>query len=114
MTLTAIVLFAVLHAAPQTNWKLVWSDEFNAPAHAPPDASKWGYDLGATGWGNSELETYTDTIENAEHDGKGNLVIHVLHPSAGKYTSARLKTQTKFNFTYGKIEARMRLPYSQG
>src|SRR5437879_227778 len=97
----------------QTPWRLVWSDEFEGPANSVPDQTKWAYDTGATGWGNQELENYTKSPDNASLDGNGNLVIRAVRTASG-YTSGRLKTQGKFTTTYGKIEARMRIPYGQG
>jgi beta-glucanase (GH16 family) len=92
----------------------VWSDEFDGPAGAAPDAAKWTYDLGSNGWGNQELENYTDKRDNSYLDGSGNLVIESREAAPGQYTSARLKTATKFTVEYGKIEARMKLPAGQG
>jgi beta-glucanase (GH16 family) len=100
-------------AAAQDGWKLVWSDEFDGPARSAPDATKWTYDVGATGWGNRELENYTRSLDNASLDGNGNLVIQALKTESG-YTSARLKTQGLYTMTYGKIEARLKIPYGQG
>jgi beta-glucanase (GH16 family) len=112
------LLFALLTAAAplhaQTRWTLAWNDDFDGPANSAPDQSKWAYDLGAGGWGNHELETYTDNRENSFLDGKGNLVIRTLRSTSGGYTSARLKTQGKFSTAYGKIEVRIKLPYGQG
>jgi uncharacterized protein (TIGR03437 family) len=99
---------------PAGQWQLIWSDEFSGAAGAAPDARWWGYDTGAGGWGNNELETYTNSTDNARLDGNGNLDIHVLNPSAGSYTSARMKTQDRFNVLYGRIEARIKLPHGQG
>jgi beta-glucanase (GH16 family) len=110
-TLALFLLPAAL-AAQTTN--LVWSDEFNGPPGAPPDPAKWVYDLGSKGWGNKELEIYTDNRGNAYLDGQGHLVIQALQAAPGKFTSARLKTQGKFSFTYGRVEARIRIPYGQG
>ncbi len=107
-------LTAVAPLRAQTRWTLVWSDEFDGPANSAPDQSKWTYDLGAGGWGNHELEVYTDLRENSFLDGKGNLVIRAQRSTSGGYTSARLKTQGKFSTAYGKIEARIKLPYGQG
>src|SRR5208337_734239 len=93
--------------------KLVWSDEFNGPANTPPDPTKWTYDLGNNyGWGNDELEIYTQSA--AYQDGAGNLVIHVAQNSNGSYTSARIKTQGLFNTKYGRVEAKIKIPYGQG
>ena len=112
MLLVLAMTVAPLRA--QTHWKLVWSDEFNGAAGAAPDSTKWVYDLGASGWGNQELESYTDSRENSFLDGKGHLVIRALRASDGKYTSARLKTEGKFSTQYGRIEARIKLPRGQG
>ncbi len=107
------LLFLSLSAIAQTGWKLVWSDEFNGPANSPPDSTKWARDLGAGGWGNNELETYTNSTDNAYLDGNGNLVI-VARQTPGGYTSARMKTQGNFSTTYGRIEARIKIPFGQG
>jgi beta-glucanase (GH16 family) len=106
-------------AAPQS-WKLVWSDEFNAPDGSAPDSSKWTLESGGNGWGNNELEYYTNRLRNAQIHG-GNLVIsalaeHYTGPDGvtRNYTSARLKTLGKFSQTYGRFEARIKIPYGQG
>ncbi len=104
---------ASLQVSAASGWKVVWSDEFNGAAGTSPDAAKWGYDLGG-GWGNQELETYTGSTNNVYQDGNGNLVIQAMRPSGNAYTSARIKTQDKFSFTYGRVEARIRIPYGQG
>src|SRR5579872_4092622 len=100
--------------AQHSDWRLVWADEFDGSAGAAPDPSKWVFDTGAGGWGNEELENYTDSRENSYLDGGGNLVIESREPSPGEYTSARLKTQGKYEVEYGKIEARIKLPEGQG
>lgn len=99
---------------PESNWHLVWSDDFNGPRNAPPDPAKWAYDLGDGGWGNRELEVYTRDPQNVFQDGAGHLVIRAIKTDAGGFISARIKTQGKFTIQYGKIEARMRVPYGQG
>jgi beta-glucanase (GH16 family) len=78
-----------------------------------PDSARWTYDLGAGGWGNNELETYTNSTDNVFQDGAGNRVIRA-QKSGTSYTSARIKTQRRFSVTYGKVEARIRIPYGQG
>ena len=125
LALSAIVLatfcFALPHRAQQQR-QIVWADEFNGAAGALPDAAKWGYDLGAgdNGWGNNELQYYTDRPANAALDGAGNLVITALSErfTAGgvtrDYTSARLVTRGKFAAQYGRIEARLKVPFGQG
>lgn len=90
--------------------QLVWSDEFDT--NGAPNSSNWGYDLGDHGWGNNELQNYTDNLENAVVEN-GVLKITAKANGAG-YTSARLKSQGLQSFTYGKIEVRAKLPASQG
>jgi endo-1,4-beta-xylanase len=97
----------------QPAWKLVWSDEFNAAAGTGVDRANWDFDLGGGGWGNNELEVYTNSVENVSHDGAGNLVIRAVKNGTG-YTSARIKTQGKRTFQYGRVEARIKIPYGQG
>lgn len=109
-----IGLLLALLALPQFAQQPVWSDEFDGPAGAAPDATKWGYDLGASGWGNEEWQEYTSSRENVALDGKGMLVLRARKESEHRYTSARLKTSGKFAVKYGRIEARMRIPAGQG
>ncbi|MES2862812.1 MAG: family 16 glycosylhydrolase [Bacteroidota bacterium] len=92
---------------------LVWSDEFNTDG--APDASKWGYDIGAGGWGNGEAQYYTNDTDNVTVQG-GNLKITLKAEnfSGSNYTSARLKSENKFEFTYGKVEVRAKLPAGGG
>jgi beta-glucanase (GH16 family) len=95
-------------------WVLVWADEFNGRSNSPPDFAKWKYDLGHDGWGNHELETYTNSTRNVFVDGRGHLAIRAIKTSTGAFTSGRLKTLGLFEVKYGKIEARIRIPYGQG
>jgi len=97
-------------------YKVVWSDEFNGSTGAAPDSSKWTYDVGGNGWGNSELEYYTSGNANASMDGTGNLVITAKSQSMSgmNYTSARIKTLGIASWTYGRIEARIKIPKGQG
>jgi len=96
------------------NWTLVWSDDFDGSAGQLPDASKWGFDLGNNnGWGNAELENYTDNPENVSLDGEGNLVITAIK-NGNSYTSARVTTKNLFSQTYGRFEARLKTPYGPG
>ncbi len=101
-------------------WQLSWSDEFDAPDGSRPDPSRWVYDVGGNGWGNNELQTYTDRAGNARIE-KGALVITArderLTGADGiprDYTSARLKTLGRFAQTYGRVEARLQIPRGQG
>ena len=75
---------AALSAQTTSSWRLTWSDEFNGPAGTPPDPAKWNYDLGGGGWGNGEIETYTNSPNNVFQDGQGNLVIRAIRDSAGR------------------------------
>jgi beta-glucanase (GH16 family) len=109
-------------------WTLVWSDEFDEPAGTPPDPKHWGYNRGdgtgesIAGWGNNELEYYRDNPENAATDGESHLVITArdapptldCYYGPCKYTSARLLTQGKFELTYGRVEARLKVPPGAG
>lgn len=99
---------------PARSYQLVWSDEF--ATDGMPDTSKWSYDIGGNGWGNNELEYYTNARqENARVVG-GNLVIEARKESFGgrNYTSARLLTKNKAKWTYGKFDIRARLPKGRG
>jgi beta-glucanase (GH16 family) len=117
------LLCALAHiASPQSPapspsaWKLIWSDEFDGPANTPPDSSKWVYNLGhdGDGWGNKELQAYTNSLENVHQDGQGHLIIRARKDKSGSYTSARLTTKGKFTTQYGKIEARVKLAAARG
>ena len=103
---------------PERTWNLVWSDDFDGVAGEKPDPTKWTYDIGRgqDGWGNQELQYYTDRPQNAQLDGNGNLVITARSESfsGAQFTSARLKTQGIFTTKYGRIEARLITPYGPG
>ena len=90
---------------------LVWEDDFNTDG--APDATNWTYDLGDGGWGNGEVQTYTNSAENAKVLD-GSLIITAKADGSGGYTSARLKSQGLRKFTYGRIEVRAKLPASAG
>jgi beta-glucanase (GH16 family) len=101
-------------------WTLTWSDEFDGPDGSRPDGARWVYDLGGGGWGNNELQTYTDRPANAAIRG-GALVITARRERATgpdgiarDFTSARLKTKGRFTQTYGRFEARIQVPRGQG
>jgi beta-glucanase (GH16 family) len=99
----------------ERNWELTWSDEFDGVAGSLPDNTKWTFDLGTgqNGWGNQELQNYTDSPDNISHDGEGNLVITAISSGNG-FTSARIKTQGLFEQQYGRFEARIITPYGPG
>jgi len=112
-------------AGAPAGWVLSWSDEFDGPDGSAVDPTKWVHDVGGGGWGNQELEYYTDGTQNAILQG-GALVITATttgasshqcsYPTAGpcKYTSARLLTKGKFSQKYGRFEARIQIPAGQG
>ena len=96
------------------NWLLVWSDEFDAP---DIDMTKWSYEVGTGnwGWGNGEAQYYTDNSNNSFiEDGK--LIIKAIRQSysGSDYTSARMVTKNKGDWTYGRIEVRAKLPAGTG
>ena len=96
---------------PDTStYQLVWSDEFDG---ASIDANFWNFETGGNGWGNNEKEYYQAANADIEN---GNLVITGKKETIGSnnYTSARMTTQGKKEFLYGKIEARIKIPVGQG
>jgi beta-glucanase (GH16 family) len=114
-------IVATTPTAP-AGWHIIWNDEFNGTAGTGPDGNKWVADVGGGGWGNQEREYYTKN-DNVEQDGNGNLVIEVRKENPAnyqcwygtcQYTSARLTTLDKFDFTYGRVEARIKIPSGQG
>jgi len=109
-----------VQAADPSVWSLVWQDEFNGASGSAVDSSKWTAEVGGWGWGNNELEYYTTRIDNAFQSG-GALTIKALkeHYTGSdnvtrEYTSARLITKNKFSATYGRFEARIKIPFGQG
>ncbi len=100
------------HGWNSQGWKLVWSDEFDGTTINPRN---WVFDRGGTGWGNVEMEYYTDRPENARVEN-GMLVIEARQEQYEglNYTSARINSRGLQEFQYGRIEARMKLPSGQG
>ena len=97
-------------ATSYDGYSQVWSDEFDG---SEVDENNWGYDIGGSGWGNNELEFYTN--RNA-YLTEGNLVIRANKENYGgrEYTSSRLKTQSKQTVNYGRIDIRAVMPQGQG
>ncbi|MDQ0116611.1 carbohydrate binding domain-containing protein [Paenibacillus harenae] len=93
-------------------WNLVWDDEFDGTSI---DASKWNFVQGGGGYGNNELQHYTNRTENARIED-GHLVIEALKEDyqGNAYTSAKLTTEGKGDWTYGKFEVRARMPQGKG
>ena len=95
--------------------RLVFSDEFDFDGS--PDETKWGYEVGtgSNGWGNGEKQYYTDRSENVKvEDGFLKITAKKEDYKGSKYTSARLLTEGKFDFTYGRVEVRAKLPFGEG
>jgi beta-glucanase (GH16 family) len=94
---------------------LVWSDEFDTDG--APNQERWAYDLGRgnNGWGNGESQTYTDRPENVVvADGLLTITARRENFSGANFTSARIKTENKFEFTYGRVDILAKLPSGGG
>ena len=100
--------------SPTPEWTLAWHDEFDG---TELDLKNWTFDLGGGGWGNQEWQTYTDRPENVRVED-GMLIIEARKEEdmfgARPYSSARIKTQGLHAWQYGRVEARLKLPYGQG
>jgi len=117
-------LAACAYPGPSPSPSPIWHDEFDGPAGASFDRAKWVADTGGHGFGNQERQFYTTRTENVVLDGDGHLVItaRAEPPSSNYqcwygrcgYTSTRLKTKGLFAQTYGRFEARIRVPRGQG
>lgn len=101
--------------------KLVWSDEFNTDGL--PDESKWSYDVGTAcdkpcgcGWGNNELQYYTEREKKNARIEEGKLIIEVHKEKieTSNYSSARLVTKNKGDWKYGRIEVSAKIPTGLG
>lgn len=94
---------------------LVWSDEFNYTGS--PESSKWNYNIGRgdNGWGNNESQYYTSRSENVKvENGYLTITAKKENYEGAEYTSTRMLTQGKFDFTYGKVEVKAKLPSGGG
>ncbi|SFU30412.1 Glycosyl hydrolases family 16 [Pustulibacterium marinum] len=94
---------------------LVWSDEFDVDG--APNADNWSYNLGTgdSGWGNNEQQYYTDDSDNISvADGVLKITAKAESFMGSNYTSARIVSENKFDFTYGKVEFRAKLPQGAG
>lgn len=121
--LLLLALVVQLSAHPQTvppseqrlaKWELVWSDEFNYSGL--PDPKKWGYDVGGHGWGNKELQYYTERRKENARVENGHLIIEARRDEweGHEYTSARLVSKGKGDWTYGRFEVSAKLPSGRG
>lgn len=113
---TSISLVCYSQAANSVDgkWRLVWSDEFNY--EGLPDATKWSYDVGGHGWGNKELQYYTERRKENTRVGNGKLIIEARRDGweGHEYTSARLVSKGKGDWTYGRFEVKAKLPSGRG
>lgn len=104
----------IVKSPASKGYNLVWSDEFLY--NGLPDHSKWSYEIGGNGWGNQEEQYYTnaDTNNAVVKDGMLNIIARKEKRENSEYTSARLVTKGKSSWTYGRIEARLKLPQGTG
>jgi beta-glucanase (GH16 family) len=110
----AFPLIVLIGSYRSQTWILVWSDEFNGPS---VDTTNWVFDIGtgSNGWGNNERVYYTNRVDNVTINNDNLLIIAKKERhEASRYTSARMKTKFSPGWTYGKIEARIKLPMGQG
>ena len=101
------------------SWKLVWSDEFNQTVGQAPDTSVWNYDIGhgSNGWGNNELQRYTDSTNNVyiadlssdSGSSDGRALAIKAQKEGSEYTSGRIQTQNKQYCKFGRIETKLRV-----
>jgi len=114
-----LILIITLFYSPAANepddrWLLVWADEFNYSGL--PDREKWSYDVGGHGWGNKELQFYTEQRKENARVENGSLVIEARRDNwrGHEYTSARLVSRAKAEWIYGRFEVRAKLPSGRG
>lgn len=115
VAIVMVTLASCAEAAKEPTWKLVWGDEFNYTGL--PDSTKWNYDVGnADGWGNNELQYYTDHDTSNVRVENGMLLIEAKKEKrdSSDYTSARLLTRGKASWQYGKIEVKAKIPSGRG
>ena len=117
MKILATLFFTcfVLISYSQNSKQLLWSEEFNYKGKL--DSTKWNYETGDgcphnCGWGNNEVQVYSNDLKNV-HVENGSLFIEAIKTN-GKWTSGRITTQAKYNFTHGRLEFRAKLPKGKG
>jgi beta-glucanase (GH16 family) len=91
--------------------ELIWADEFDSAGS--PDGTKWNFETGKNGWGNNEIQNYTNNRDNS-YVSNGTLKIHAKKSQSGEWTSARMVTSGKSSWKYGRFEMRARLPEGRG
>ena len=117
--LTSIIIACDNDSSPngpesENKYQLVWSDEFDYKGL--PDSSKWSYDVGGHGWGNDELQYYTEVRTKNARVKNSTLIIeaHKEDYEGKNYTSARLVTKNKGDWKYAKVVVRAKLPEGTG
>lgn len=99
----------------EIEYELIWEEDFLQ--NGPPSSTNWSYDVGRgnNGWGNNEEQFYTDRPDNVfVENGILKIIAKRENYNGAQFTSARIKTEGKFEFTYGKIEFRAKLPFGGG
>lgn len=113
IVLTSRSASAPVGNADPTGPRTVFADDFDGPAGSKP-SPQWRYQTGGGGWGNNEMQTYTDSPANVSLDGAGHLAITARGDAVDRITSARITTQGTVEFTTGRAEARIKLPAGVG
>ncbi|MDL9947032.1 glycoside hydrolase family 16 protein [Gordonia sp. ABSL11-1] len=113
LALTSTLAVAMITPSTARAADVAFADEFNGAAGSAPNGAYWNHEVGAGGWGNDEKQTYTSSRQNSRLDGDGNLLIEARR-DGDTWTSARINTKDKFEFTYGTINARIAMPKGQG
>ncbi len=114
ITLLITLLLSFSSATQAQFWNMVWADEFNG---STINSANWTMEIGtgSSGWGNNELQYYTARPENAQIiNGQLAIIAKSENYQGSDYTSARMITQSKHDWKYGKIEARVKIPKQQG
>ena len=108
----------VVNEWDKEGWALVWNDEFDGPAL---NLEKWSFEIGGHGWGNNELQYYSDDDSTAFiQDGKLVIRADLVPQGTGSsdnlryFSSARLRTSGKGDWRYGRIEVKAKLALGQG
>ncbi|MCS7019118.1 MAG: glycoside hydrolase family 16 protein [Bernardetiaceae bacterium] len=120
LLIVGIIVYLVACQSPtkqhsvDNNGQLIWQDEFEG--NGMPDTTKWSYDVGGHGWGNQELQYYTRAQPKNVRIENGRLIIEAHKENIGNnaYTSAKLISKGKGDFTYGQVEVRAKLPKGRG
>ena len=113
LTAMVVLVMGADNVALADETQVVVGDEFDGPAGGAPNPAMGGYDVGGGGWGNNEQQFYTDSRENSELDGFGNLIIRAQRSGTG-VSSARLVSRGRADFGTGLVEARIKFPSGAG